>query len=233
METHESIVEALRAGAAQAGFDLVQPLRVGWYNALVDAPLRLEDFGSSEHLAVLVGNTRALWPVFLDALRRDAALASCSDPLDQYTERRLHAVVQGIGQPAFLRFAHDTGERRVAIQRLAHVAGLAYLTETHTSVHPEYGPWVALRAVLTLPIPGPPGPAPALAHPCGGCARGCQAAFERARQTLVRMTPEENLGAHWRRWLEQRDACPLGREHRYSEEQIRYHYTKDREPIAG
>lgn len=31
----------------------------------------------------------------------------------------------------------------------------------------------------------------------------------------------------WRPWLAVRDACPLGREHRYSEQQVAYHYTKD------
>jgi len=34
----------------------------------------------------------------------------------------------------------------------------------------------------------------------------------------------------WRRWLAVRDAIGkgIGKEHRYSEEQILYHYTKDR-----
>lgn len=37
------------------------------------------------------------------------------------------------------------------------------------------------------------------------------------------------LGAEdWRRWLAVRDACPVGRAHRYSDAQIAYHYTKDR-----
>lgn len=29
-------------------------------------------------------------------------------------------------------------------------------------------------------------------------------------------------------WIAVRDACPIGREHRYPEDQLRYHYTKDR-----
>jgi cyanocobalamin reductase (cyanide-eliminating) / alkylcobalamin dealkylase len=227
MSAFEPILEALRASVTRAGFDLVQPLRVGWYNDIVAAPLRLEDFGSGEHLALLVGNTRALWPVFLDALSRDAELGSSSDPLDLYTERCLGAAVGAIAQPSSVRFGHDTGERLVALQRLAHVAGLAHLTETHASVHPEYGPWLALRAVVSVAVEGPPGPPPSLPHPCGSCARGCQAAFERACATLVGTSPEENLRAHWQRWLECRDACPVGREHRYSEAQIRYHYVKD------
>lgn len=232
MSAFEPIVEALRARLAPAGFDLVQPLRVGWYNDAVAAPLGLEDFGSGQNLALLVGNTRALWPVFLDALSREAELAASSDPLDLYTERRLRAALCSIERPASVRFGHETGARLVAMQRLAHVAGLAHLTETHASVHPVYGPWLALRAVVSVEVEGPPGPAPSLSHPCGGCARGCQAAFERARATLGGASPEENLRAHWQRWLEWRDACPIGKEHRYSEAQIRYHYAKDAESIG-
>jgi len=51
------------------GFDLIQPFAVGWYNDAVDESLRLPDFGDSGRLGLLVGNSRALWPVFLDALR--------------------------------------------------------------------------------------------------------------------------------------------------------------------
>jgi methylmalonic aciduria homocystinuria type C protein len=232
MSAFEPIVEALRASLAPAGFDLVQPLRVGWYNGVVVAPLRLEDFGSGEHLALLVGNTRALWPVFLDALSHDAELKSSSDPLDLYTERRLRAALGAIERPASVRFGHETGERLVAMQRLAHVAGLAHLTETHASVHPVYGPWLALRAVVSVEVEGPPGPPPSLPHPCGGCTRGCQSAFERARATLGGTTAEQNLRAHWQLWLEWREACPIGKEHRYSEAQIRYHYAKDPESIG-
>jgi methylmalonic aciduria homocystinuria type C protein len=35
----------------------------------------------------------------------------------------------------------------------------------------------------------------------------------------------EELRDRWRLWLAVRDACPVGREHRYSDEQIRFHYA--------
>ena len=34
--------------------------------------------------------------------------------------------------------------------------------------------------------------------------------------------------ANWRTWLAMRDACPIGKGVRYGEQQIRYHYLKDR-----
>jgi len=34
-------------------------------------------------------------------------------------------------------------------------------------------------------------------------------------------------GEEWRAWLAVRDACPLGRAHRYTEPQVLYHYTHE------
>jgi methylmalonic aciduria homocystinuria type C protein len=227
MVLRDEVIGTIRDGCRRFGFDLVQPLQVGWYNDGVAAPLRLEDFGSAEHLAIVVGNTRALWPVWREAVARDPALAAAADPLDAYTLRVLSDVASGLGLRVSLRYAHEGGDRRIAVQRLAHAAGLAYLTETHASVHPTYGPWIALRAAVSLAIPGPPGPPPQLAHPCGSCSRGCLPAFERALTTLDGPPSEANLRAHWQTWLAWRDTCPVGREHRYTEAQIRYHYLRD------
>jgi methylmalonic aciduria homocystinuria type C protein len=231
MPTLEQVVDAVRSGSALAGFDLVQPLRVGWYNARVEAALGLESFGSDDHLALVIGNTRALWPVFLDALAQDPGLAASRDPLDTYTTRSITRLASALGCDHSLRFAHELGARRVAIQELAHAAGLAYLTETHQSVHPSYGPWVSLRAAISLAVPGPPGPRPELPHPCGGCAGGCLPAFERALATVDRPPSEANMRANWAAWVARRDSCPVGREFRFGDGQLEYHYLQDPEQL--
>lgn len=222
----DEVMNTLRAELAPRGFDLLQPFRVGRYNDGVEPALRLEDWGSSDNLAVIVGNTRALWPVWLDALGRDAALAGADDPLDTYTERSLSLALARIALPVRSSLAHERGDRAVPIQRVAHAAGLAFLSETHMSVHPTYGPWIALRAVVSVAVSGPPGAPAPMAHPCGGCARGCQPAFERALSTLSGAPSDANVRVHWREWLACRDACPVGREHRYSDAQIDYHYRR-------
>lgn len=229
----DELVERVRVGCERWGFDLTMPLQVGWYNGGVEPALRLDDFGASEHLAVIVGNTRALWPIWQAALERDPPLATSVDPLDLYTVRALNDVVAGLDARVSVRFSHEGGGRRIAMQRLAHVAGLAYLTETHMSVHPVYGPWIALRAVISVAIVGPPARAPSLPHPCGGCARRCLPAFEQAVSTLDGAPSEANLRANWQLWLACRDACPVGREHRYSDAQVRYHYLREPPPPSG
>jgi cyanocobalamin reductase (cyanide-eliminating) / alkylcobalamin dealkylase len=226
---HVELIEGLRSACESAGFDLLQPLRVGWYNGSVEPALRLETFGSDENLALVVGNTRALWPIFLEALAADPALAEVADPLDTYTVRRLTELCSSLGLPASVRFAHVVGAGQVAMQRLAHVAGLAFFTESQMSVHAVHGPWIGLRAAISLATVGPPGPPPAPVHPCGGCAARCLPALQRAVSTLRGAPSAANLREHFDAWLAYRDACPVGRESRYSEAQIRYHYLHDRE----
>jgi cyanocobalamin reductase (cyanide-eliminating) / alkylcobalamin dealkylase len=233
IETLPRSIEALRAGCESAGFDLLQPLRVGWYNARVEAPLRLENFGSDENLALVVGNTRALWPVFLAALARDPELAASPDPLDTYTVRHLTQLCADLELPNAVRFAHVVGEGQVAMQQLADVAGLAFSSESHQSVHPVYGPWVALRAAISVATLGAPGSPPPAEQPCGGCVGRCLPAFQRAASTLEGEPSVENLRAHFGAWLACRDACPVGREYRYSDAQIRYHYLRDRAALAA
>jgi methylmalonic aciduria homocystinuria type C protein len=224
----QHIVDELGRASGAAGFDLCAALRVGDYNSLVPSPFGLEDFGSASNLCIVIGNTRALWPAFLAALARDPALRAEKDPLERYTEASIGASLARIGSQSSVRFSHAKAERRVAIQRLAHAAGLAYLSESHLSVHPLYGPWIALRAAVTFDVPGPAPVAPELAHPCGGCAGHCLPAFERALAAGGGELTPEAARRDWQLWLACRDACPTGREHRYSDAQIRYHYLADR-----
>jgi cyanocobalamin reductase (cyanide-eliminating) / alkylcobalamin dealkylase len=174
-------------------------------------------------LGLVIGNTRALWPVFLAARRADAALATSPDPIDRYTERTLAHVFAG--EDARIHFAHvRAGDRFLPFQRLAVAAGLAALAPTQLLVHPEYGPWFALRALVALPADAATLAAavsasqpPALPCRCDGDR--CTLAFERARTSAG---PDG-----WRDWLAVRDGCSAGRAYRYSDPQIAYHYTKD------
>jgi methylmalonic aciduria homocystinuria type C protein len=108
----------------------------------------------------------------------------------------------------------------VAIQRLADEAGLAWLSPSHLCVHPTFGPWIALRAAIVIDVPAPPTTG-AMAPLCdcdAHCLPKLQAALEAGEATSADVTQ------HWQHWVAMRDACPVGREHRYSDEQIAYHY---------
>lgn len=214
------------------GLDLLAPFAVGWYQRIVAPEHRLPELRGPGGLAFVVGSTAALWAPFGRALAADAVLAADPDPLERHVERVIGAAVAALGVRAEVRYAHEPPPRRVAIQRAAHVAGLAWLGPAHLAVHPVYGPWIALRAVIVVDADGPPGSAPDPERlACDGCDRGCRPALDAA---LAAGEPTcETLPDVWRRWLAVRDACQRGREHRYPDDMIRYGYTKNRAVLAG
>jgi len=204
---------------AGAGLDLLAPLALGSYNQSVSQEYRLP--AGDDRLALVVGNTRVLWPLFLKVLHRQPDLQRASDPLDRYVEQGLARALEGL--PVLdVRFAHEPPVRRVAIQRAADLAGMASLSPSHLSVHPIYGPWIALRALVVLDVPTPAGPAWPAAPCWKGCGRPCLEALQKALE--VGWDPKRT----WRAWVAIRDACPRGRRSRYSEEALRYHYAQDR-----
>jgi methylmalonic aciduria homocystinuria type C protein len=232
-------------------------------------------------VGILVGNTRALWEPFRAARRANATLAASSDPIEQFTEAVVGADAAARDATVFYSHAQYDGAY-LPFQRLAVAAGFAALAPTHLLVHPTYGPWFALRAIVLIsdntnrgptpisahdvqrgPTPvslfldvqrGPTpvsahvlisdntnrGPTPIFAHdvqrgptpisahrvasvaiepPCT-CDASCLAMFEAA--IAAGNGPES-----WRAGLAVRDACPVGREFRYSDAQLAYHYTQD------
>lgn len=204
------------------GLDLHAATTVGAYNALVEPPFHLP--GAADRAVAVVGNTGAMWPHVEQLVHRYPHL---TDPVDAHVARVVLAAVSGLPVDVIdVRFSHEEPPRRVAIQRLADVAGLAWLAPSHLCVHPEYGPWIALRAAVVLDAPGP---VSTPAAPTCDCSTGCLPALERAL-AAGEPTNGDELRDHWLLWLAMRDACPLGRGHRYDDEQIRCHYVGERPP---
>lgn len=221
MDEHlDTAVRTIGARCTAHGIDLHAVTAVGRYNDLVDEPFHLP--GAPDRAVMVLGNSRAMWPHVERFVRRFPHLA---DPVDAHVVRTVLAAVDGSSVPVIdVRFSHEAPPRRVAIQRLADVAGLAWLAPSHLCVHPEHGPWIALRAAVVLDAPAPPSTP---AEPTCDCSTGCLPALEAALAAGEPTTGDE-LRDHWLLWLAMRDACPRGREHRYGDEQIRYHYIGER-----
>ncbi|MGC4063984.1 MAG: hypothetical protein QM784_04975 [Polyangiaceae bacterium] len=67
-----------------------------------------------------------------------------------------------------------------------------------------------------------------LLPPCANCAAPCLLSFDAARRISAAAPTDKRVTDHWTHWLDVRDACPVGREYRYTDAQIRYHYARDR-----
>ena len=216
------------AALERYGLDIAHAFRVDAFNRGAEGRDVLPDFGRPNALAVLVGNTRALWHPLKIAVKNDAGLATSKNPVDEYAERHIaRAIPDGAPRHAILH-AYLMDPAPIPIQRIAEAAGFAVLSPSHLSIHRHFGPWFALRAVVIFDVDGPmPFPAE-LKNPCKPCARPCMralaTALEGAGSDVLKLDVNDD---NWRPWLAVRDACPEGRRFRYEPAQIRYHYTKD------
>ncbi|MDX2092680.1 MAG: hypothetical protein SFX73_32745 [Kofleriaceae bacterium] len=188
---------------ASAGFEIAHV-----FDAHAVSAAGWERLATGPRTGVLVGNTRTLWPHFIEATRTDAALAADANKLDRYTVQTIDAAFPS----APIYYAHRTYDGAfLPFQRLAVATGLGALAPSQLVVHPAYGPWFALRAVVLLDQ-NPPITPPPIAQPCV-CGAPCKDALDRA---LAEGT--------WQAWVGVRDACSL-RAWRYTNEQVEYHYT--------
>jgi len=238
--------ELLVARLAPLGFDLVAPFRTSWYNPYVDSDYKLNDFRRhGAALGFVVGANKHLWDVFLKYLAADPATRAHEEhPLDKYVEQAitqdlvrnvLHnagfTALSGSSSCSEIRFSHhwNLGDKKVAIQRLAHVSGLAYLNETcHLNIHPIHGPYITLRAsiVLDLEVSTEDLEKPVPIDPCPEVAGELRRMMEELQKQAGTTRKFDTTGL-----IAMRDLAHSGfpKEWRYSEDQLRYHYLKDRD----
>ncbi len=214
----QAAADRLIRALSPAGLDLIHPFDADRF----EAARRLIAPERPGALALLVGNTRRLWAPFSQAPRDDP------HPLDRYVERAVRDAAAALDTPALIRFAHRT-DPAFPFQRLADAAGFAALSPCHLNIHPQHGPWIALRALLILPdLDAPPPPTAPAPSPCAACHAPCLEPFDRA----LRAADTPDVPAHWPLWLAVRDACPVGRDSRYTDAQITYHYTHALPPCS-
>jgi methylmalonic aciduria homocystinuria type C protein len=230
----QELVSRFAASCERAGLDLVKSFAAADYNQHAKPAERIHDFDSPRSLAVLVGNTRAIWPAFADAYAASSLLATATDPLDLYVSSSIERAATHAGADRFrAHFSHVTSPQPLPIQRLAELVGFAALAPSHLAVHTEHGPWIALRAVVTFDIEGPTNlPQPAQS-PCKDCPRPCVPALEQALARTGMSLDSQAVTAHAADWIAVRDACPVGRASRYGEEQLLYHYGVERRLRQG
>ena len=207
--------QMLTSTLINCGFDIVHPFSLEDLDDSVLEHLPVEDL--SGKMGYLVGNTSKMWDCFVEWLSQQPNWSEIVDPLDTFVERTIERCV---GPDARIFWTHETKRYVVPVQRMAHQAGLAYLSAGQFNIHPQFGPWFALRAVVIM---------------AGGAACNSRVsnpstdAIEMESAALFNRLLESK--ATWQEWLSLRDLYGVGRTHRYSKEQIRYHYTRDKKVL--
>ena len=217
----------IRKPAEAAGIDLAAGIPVEVYNRRVPDTHRLPTLGRDQPLGIVLGNSRAFWPKFLQALKGSQGLRESEHPVNTYITERVGPILEGLSVDYEVRWAHTSQPSPVAMQRAAMIAGLAHTSPSYLSIHPEHGPWISLRAVIVLDkdwASGDPAPAP---DPCTSCPKPCMPALGQAVAASRDEPMGKKVSSSWKLWLAVRDACPMGRSSRYSDEQCEYHYRSD------
>ncbi len=223
-----------------AGLDLVHPFSVSAAQDRLGFDVAPPNVAEKSPLGLIVGNSRALWTPFVTSLEAVQGEPPLAHPLDDYVERCVGEALELSNLSFSLAYSHTLLPQPIPLQRIADAAGFAHLGPAHLSVHPTYGPWFALRAVIVLDFPWSnarledAGPARAI---CEGCAAPCIRELEEAvKHHSERPLPKHvqlatsplRLSLHSQAWARVRQVCPVGQEHEFSAPQMKYHYDKSR-----
>jgi len=201
--------------------------------AIDDLPAPLRDSlgapGSYRQL-ILVGNGgRALW----SAIGRSARVST--DPIDDFSRREVEQWLATQAAGCRYEIVYP-GERPVGLQSLGELAGWHFASPFMVGINAQWGTWFAYRAVLladtdfelTRPLAGAaPSQSPCAACADTPCIAACPARamsggrFDLQRCVAYRRAPASACRATCLARL----ACPVGSEHRYSDEQIRHSYS--------
>ena len=234
-------MERLCSSLRSRGFDVLQPFSTVWYNqhakpipTLIDLPVKSDGSGLP---ALLVGNSKSLWPFFMEDIRAKEDISS--DPLDRFVQAKVNEALEEVcvtRSEVEVFYSFETApDRLIAFQRLADVCGVAYLEESiHLCLHPTFGPWFALRAIIvfksasdaSMDVPLQMPARVQIAVDPDERQRG-EMLLSKAIEAKQKKEPDA-----WRIWVNMRDAFSNGKEHRYSDHQLQYHYTKNKDLLA-
>jgi hypothetical protein len=154
-----SLIAAVRTALLPAGLNLVAALPVDRYDRDVPERYHLRKrYPASRSLIVIGNGGGTFWEGFRhhhDA--RDAqAQVQEPNPLDCYTatiiERDVPPVLASIGTTGRFLYPFRFDEEPVSFVHLGALAGLGARSLLGVLVHPEYGPWIALRAAVLLDV---------------------------------------------------------------------------------
>lgn len=219
-------MQAADLGLDRAGLALLGCLSRARYDALVPPAWRAAELLPEARSALVVASGgRALFAAFRAS--REAQLDA--DPLDAYTRRVVEAAAARLGAPARALFAFEQrGGGFADFVALGRAAGLGAPSRLGLLLHPVYGPWMSIRAVLLTSRSVPETPALRDFAPCDGCPAPCAEACHGSAVGPARFDVEACAAARRREpacrlRCDARRACIVGPEHAYDADAEAHH----------
>jgi len=183
---------------------------------------------------ILIGHGgKQMWEVLQASEFRGA-----TDPIDFFSVDR---VVQWLTKAApELRYEiiYPNSQQVVPLQALGELAGWHHASPFRIGINQIWGSWFAYRVAVLADTGFMPTTSMALGSPCHSCSdkpclSGCPAdALADSKLSLQRCVDYRlQEGSSCKRQCLSRLACPVATEHRYTLEQIKYHYGRSLQSI--
>jgi hypothetical protein len=208
----------VRSALAGTGIEVVGSCPVADYDAAAPPAFRAAAMVTWPAKGLIVAGSAGpdLWRAFRVRVEAEPSLWDVAQPYDAFVDTllaRADAALAAAGV-RFLRYdAAFHAAVRVDFLALARLAGLGSPSPFRLYVHDTYGPWWALRGAWLVDAEVDP---PAKRRPpCEGCPAPCVGGREHAGD-IDRATPEV------------RSRCIVGQAYRYDDDQIAYHYDRER-----
>ena len=231
----------------KAGFDICHSFPPYLYNKYIDKhSLPLKPLPSEDTcMGYLIGNTKHMWPIFIKWY--NSSEEKLVNPLDAYCKRNIDDIlkINFIPSTSYQVFwsSESCANKLVSMQRVASCSGLSYLdSKSHLTIHPVYGSWHSFRAVVIVQtkdisfIGSSSISIKSITLPCLLTHKEEEDAQAALRQAL-KLSDENRLceQLHGKgsseqvaaAWIVVRDCVSRGKEFRFGDNQLWYHYTND------
>ncbi len=243
MNLLQNIIEAL----SPYGFNLVGTTTVARYEVLVPAQYQVAALMPHAQTLIVIGNGGGdFWQGFQTYCDAHPGFRENREhPLDDYTVAVIETTLTPLLHEAAVTYRYLYPFRfwtePVSFMHLAQAAGLAGPSILGVMIHPQYGPWIALRAAILLdqectapPVAAgldPAGLDPAGFNPCPTCTeRACITACPASAITSEKgwdipacVHHRMQVATDCVDYCQARYQCVYGREHRYPLDELRYH----------
>lgn len=184
------------------------------------------DLGGNKQLLFVGHAGRAFWQQLSAGRRHD------HNPVDEFTRQQINRWFEQCQPNSEYQWLYP-GHRLIPLQQLGVLAGWHFPSPFMVGVNSRWGSWYAYRAVILADTQFPETEKPQWHSPCVDCLdKPCIAACPASAVSAAGL----DLGRCSAFRLEAdspcqysclaRLSCPVGRQYKYSQEQIHYHYQQ-------
>ncbi|MAY81836.1 MAG: hypothetical protein CL930_13785 [Deltaproteobacteria bacterium] len=186
---------------------------------------------ASNSVLVLASVGRLLWDTFLKRVSISPELLTHSQhPLDDFVEQQVKDACTDLGLSGHTVFFADERARvHLDFRSLAVLSGVGAESRLGLVIHPEYGPWMGLRAAIFIQECFPA--SHSIAELCSVCESPCVPACPGGAMDSGQWSVGKCVDFHHRSTAcsgscAARTACIVGVESQYSEMEILYHSNR-------